>query len=106
MRTAALLKAVGDAEACRRASPPRRRRARGALGLDAAIGSIAPGKFADLCAVALEPPGSHCATTHIAPRVLGGRENVTDVWAAGRARSESGLLWNLTTSEQAHLFLW
>jgi len=58
-----------------------------ALGLDAAIGSLAPGKFADLCAVAFEEP-------ELAPRydpvsasgVCAGREHVSHVWVAGKPR--------------------
>lgn len=64
-----------------------------ALGLDADIGSITPGKSADLCAVsfndiALAPcydPVSHLAYTV-------GREHVSDVWVAGTMRVENGQL--------------
>ena len=97
MRTAALLaKAVAnDAEAmpahqalaCATLAGAR------ALGLDAAIGSIAPGKFADLAAVAIEPPElapCYDPVSHLA--YSAGRENVTDVWVAGRARVRKRVL--------------
>jgi 5-methylthioadenosine/S-adenosylhomocysteine deaminase len=64
-----------------------------ALGLDTTIGSIAPGKAADLCAVSLNAaelspcydPVSHLVYT-------AGRENVSDVWVAGQIRVEDGQL--------------
>jgi len=64
-----------------------------ALGLDAQIGSITPGKAADLCAVALDDlvlapcyePVSHL--TYVV-----GREHVSAVWVAGRIRVEDGQL--------------
>jgi 5-methylthioadenosine/S-adenosylhomocysteine deaminase len=64
-----------------------------ALGLDTTIGSIAPGKAADLCAVSLNAtelspcydPVSHLVYT-------AGRENISDVWVAGRIRVEDGQL--------------
>ncbi len=66
-----------------------------ALGLEARVGSIAPGKAADLAAVRLagaelEPcydPVSHLVYT-------AGREHVTDVWVAGRRLVNSGSLEN------------
>lgn len=61
-----------------------------ALGLDAGIGSIVAGKFADLCAVnladvALAP--CYDPVSHLAYAV--GREHVSDVWVAGRRRVEN-----------------
>ena len=61
-----------------------------ALGLDATIGSIEPGKAADLCAInlndiALAPcydPVSHLV-------YAAGREHVSEVWVAGRIRVEN-----------------
>jgi 5-methylthioadenosine/S-adenosylhomocysteine deaminase len=61
-----------------------------ALGLDALIGSIAPGKAADLCAVSFDniglapcyDPVSHLVYT-------AGCEHVSDVWVAGRMRVEN-----------------
>jgi 5-methylthioadenosine/S-adenosylhomocysteine deaminase len=91
MRTAALLaKAVAnDAEAmpAHQALAAATLNGARALGLDAAIGSIAPGKFADLCAVAIEPPELAPCYDPVSHLVYSaGREHVTDVWVAGRPR--------------------
>lgn len=61
-----------------------------ALGLDATIGSIAPGKAADLCAVSLA--GIELAPCYDPVSQLvyvAGREHVSDVWVAGRIRVEN-----------------
>ncbi|MCX7892941.1 MAG: TRZ/ATZ family hydrolase [Burkholderiales bacterium] len=88
MRTAALLaKAVsGRAEALPAAEALAAATLGGAraLGLDRRIGSILPGKEADLCAVALDAPGlSPCfdVVSHLVYAC--GREDVTHVWVAG-----------------------
>jgi 5-methylthioadenosine/S-adenosylhomocysteine deaminase len=62
-----------------------------ALGLDARIGSIAPGKCADLAAVRLTGPElSPCydVLSHIV--YAAGREHVSDVWVAGRHLLQNG----------------
>ena len=67
-----------------------------ALGLERSVGSIQPGKSADLCAVnldsiALSPcydPASHLV-------YAAGREDVSDVWVAGRHLVGSGRLLHL-----------
>ena len=64
-----------------------------ALGLEASIGSLTPGKAADLCAVrlydlALAP--CYDPVSHLAYAV--GREHVSAVWVAGRMRVENGQL--------------
>ena len=64
-----------------------------ALGLERKIGSIEPGKFADLCAVNLDSielspcydPASHLI-------YAAGREHVSDVWVAGKQLVGSGRL--------------
>ena len=64
-----------------------------ALGLDARIGSLQPGKSADLCAINLQDirlspcydPVSHLV-------YAAGREQVTDVWVAGIQRVKGGKL--------------
>ena len=57
------------------------------LGLDGRIGSIAPGKYADLAAVelsALESIPCFDPVSHLA--YVAGREHVTHVWVDGVAR--------------------
>jgi 5-methylthioadenosine/S-adenosylhomocysteine deaminase len=64
-----------------------------ALGLDAQIGSITPGKAADLCAVALDDlvlAPCYEPVSHVTYAV--GREHVSAVWVAGRIRVEDGQL--------------
>ncbi|MDP2793947.1 MAG: TRZ/ATZ family hydrolase [Sulfurisoma sp.] len=91
MRHAALLAKVAseDATALPAATVLRMATLEGAaaLGLDAEIGSLLPGKSADLCAVrlddwALQPcfdPASHLV-------YVAGREHVSHTWVAGRLR--------------------
>ncbi|MCM8599749.1 MAG: TRZ/ATZ family hydrolase [Candidatus Accumulibacter sp.] len=64
-----------------------------ALGLESSIGSLSPGKCADLCAVrfddmALAP--CYDPVSHLSYAV--GREHVSDVWVAGAMRVENGQL--------------
>ena len=91
MRTAALLAKVtsGDAslvtalEALEMATLEGAR----ALGLDAEIGSLVPGKSADIAAMelsAIETVPRYDAASHLV--YAAGRENVTHVWVEGRAR--------------------
>ncbi|MBU1235867.1 MAG: TRZ/ATZ family hydrolase [Gammaproteobacteria bacterium] len=62
-----------------------------ALGLESAIGSLVPGKWADLCSIRLNDwysqpcfdPASH--VVHVA-----GREQVSHVWVAGKPRIRNG----------------
>lgn len=55
-----------------------------ALGLDALCGSIAPGKAADLCAVAVRDPETLPCYDPVSHLVYAcGREHVTHVWVAG-----------------------
>jgi 5-methylthioadenosine/S-adenosylhomocysteine deaminase len=95
MRLAALLtKAVaGDAEAMPAHSALRAATLGGAvaLGLDASIGSIAPGKDADLVAVRLAGPElSPCydPVSHLV--YAAGREHVSHVWVRGRPLVAAG----------------
>lgn len=54
------------------------------LGLDGAIGSIVPGKAADLCAVSIDGPSLTPCYDPLSHLVYAaGRENVTHVWSAG-----------------------
>lgn len=64
-----------------------------ALGLDAEIGSIATGKIADLCAIKIND--SILAPCYDPSSLLAysaGREHVSDVWVAGKARVADGTL--------------
>jgi 5-methylthioadenosine/S-adenosylhomocysteine deaminase len=90
MRTAALLaKAVsGNAEAMPAQAALHSATLGGAraLGLDTLIGSIVPGKAADLCAVSLGDPEAlpwYDPLSHLVYAC--GREHVTHVWVAGEA---------------------
>src|SRR3977135_4170274 len=91
MRTAALLaKAVGnDAQAmpAHRALAAATLHGARALGLEASIGSLAPGKSADLCAVAFDEPELAPCYDPVSHLVYSaGREHVSHVWVAGEPR--------------------
>ena len=99
MRLAALLaKAVaGDAEAMPAHAALRAATLGGAaaLGLEARIGSIRPGKSADLAAVQLAGPElipCYDPASHLV--YAAGRQNVTDVWVAGRQLVRDGEIAN------------
>lgn len=67
-----------------------------ALGLDSRIGSLLPGKAADICAVRLDGPGQVPCYSPLSHLVYAaGRENVTHVWVSGRARVSEGRLIGL-----------
>lgn len=90
MRTAALLaKAVaGRADAFPAPAALRCATLAGAraVGLEAQLGSITPGKLADLCAVTLGEPETQPCYDPISHLVYAcGREHVTHVWVGGRA---------------------
>src|SRR5712691_4156612 len=91
MRTAALLaKAVGDdaqAMPAHRALAAATLHGARALGLESSIGSLAPGKFADLCAVAFDGPELLPCYDPVSHLVYSaGREHVSHVWVAGEPR--------------------
>jgi len=91
MRTAALLaKAVGnDAQAmpAHQALAAATLHGARALGLEASIGSLAPGKCADLCAVAFDEPELAPCYDPVSHLVYSaGREHVSHVWVAGEPR--------------------
>jgi 5-methylthioadenosine/S-adenosylhomocysteine deaminase len=97
MRTAALLaKAVaGDAEALPAHAALRAATLGGALalGLGERIGSIRPGKAADLVAVDLSAPELQPCFDPVSQLVYAaGREHVSDVWVAGVPRVRHGQL--------------
>lgn len=79
-----------------------------ALGLDQQIGSLLPGKAADLCAVRLDDwmlqpcfdPASHLVYT-------AGRDNVTHTWVAGKLQMHNGLPSNIDIQQLlAHTNIW
>jgi 5-methylthioadenosine/S-adenosylhomocysteine deaminase len=97
MRTAALLaKAVaGRADAFPAQAALRCATLGGAraVGLEARLGSITPGKLADLCAVRLGEPETQPCYDPISHLVyVCGREHVTHVWVGGRALLEDRVL--------------
>lgn len=111
MRTAALLAkaksgnaaAVGAAEALEMATLEGAR----ALGLDSEIGSIEPGKAADLTAVELssfETLPMYDPVSHLV--YAAGRENVTHVWVAGEARLANRRLTGIDAQELHDKALW
>lgn len=79
------------------------------LGLDAEIGSLEQGKWADLCCLDLSGPAMqpvHDAISQVA--FNGGRDLVSDVWVAGRQLLSAGELTRLDWSgvssrRQAHM---
>jgi 5-methylthioadenosine/S-adenosylhomocysteine deaminase len=76
-----------------------------ALGLESAIGSLAPGKWADLCSIRLDDwqcqpcydPASHLL-------YVAGREQVSSVWVAGQARIRNGQIQDLINLTVSKLF--
>jgi 5-methylthioadenosine/S-adenosylhomocysteine deaminase len=64
-----------------------------ALGLEERIGSIEPGKQADLCAIDLGHPATQ-PLHHVVSQVIyaASRSQVSDVWVAGRRLLNSGKL--------------
>lgn len=79
-----------------------------ALGLDQQIGSLLPGKAADLVAIDLSSPElSPCyhPVSHLV--YAAGREHVSDVWVAGRRVVRDRTLTTLDTARlQAKASLW
>jgi 5-methylthioadenosine/S-adenosylhomocysteine deaminase len=73
-----------------------------ALGLEKSIGSIEPGKSADLCAVNLssaEMSPCYNPLSHLV--YAAGREQVSHVWVRGRALVEDGVLGSLNVQALA-----
>lgn len=71
-----------------------------ALGLDAEIGSLEPGKWADLCCLDLAAPAMQPAADVLSQLAFnGGRDLVRDVWVAGRQLLSEGELTRLDWSE-------
>ncbi|HEX4780186.1 MAG TPA: TRZ/ATZ family hydrolase [Usitatibacter sp.] len=78
-----------------------------ALGLESRIGSIAPGKAADLAAIdlsSLETLPCFDVVSHLA--YVAGREHVTHVWVEGRPRVTDGALVGLDAGDLADKARW
>lgn len=104
MRTAALLAkaASGNAAALPAAAALRMATIDGAraLGLSDTIGSIEPGKWADLTCIDLQSLNSQPVYDPVAQVVYTARsEQVSDVWVAGRHLVDSGRLTQLDEAE-------
>ena len=104
MRHAALLAKVasGDASAVPAAQVLRMATLNGAsaLGMTAEFGSIEVGKQADLCAVDLSKIETQPCFSPLSHLVYcAGRENISDVWVAGKARITDGKLLYKSNSE-------
>jgi 5-methylthioadenosine/S-adenosylhomocysteine deaminase len=70
------------------------------LGLDAEIGSLEPGKWADLCCLDLAMPAMQPAADVLSQLAFnGGRDLVRDVWVAGRQLLSEGELTRLDWSD-------
>ena len=97
MRLIAALRRTGSAAADAHETLAMATRAAAAvLGLDAEIGSLESGKWADLCCVDLSGPSSsleHDPTMQLVFR--GGRDMVSDVWVAGRQLLSESVLTRL-----------
>jgi 5-methylthioadenosine/S-adenosylhomocysteine deaminase len=66
------------------------------LGLDGGVGTLEPGKWADLCCVDLGGPATQPLCDPVTQLVLcGGRDIVSDVWVAGRQLLLDGELTRL-----------
>lgn len=71
-----------------------------ALNLDSQIGSIVPGKCADLVAVDLRAPGSQPVFDPVSHLVyVAGRENVSHVWVDGKLKLNEHRLVGLNTDD-------
>jgi 5-methylthioadenosine/S-adenosylhomocysteine deaminase len=73
------------------------RGAAAAIGLDADIGTLQSGKWADLCCIVLLEPAMLRSAAPAATRLLfgGGRASVSDVWVAGRHLLNDGAFTRL-----------
>jgi 5-methylthioadenosine/S-adenosylhomocysteine deaminase len=66
------------------------------LGLDADVGRLEPGKWADLCCVDLRGPATQPMNDPVTQLVFcGGRDMVSDVWVAGRQLLSDGEMTRL-----------
>jgi len=104
MRTAALLAkgVAGDASAFDAAFALQAATLNGAraIGLGERIGSIAPGKQADLVAVRLDPLETQPVYHPLSQLVYAaGRQQVSDVWIAGARKLENGVLVGIDVDE-------
>jgi len=67
-----------------------------ALGLEAELGTLESGKWADICCADLGGPSTHPVSDPVTQLVFGGgRDIVSDVWVAGRQLLSEGTLTRL-----------
>jgi len=104
LRTAALLAKGASGDPC--ALPAMQAlelltvNAAGALGLSDQIGSIEPGKQADLCAIDLDQPETQPLHNVVSQVVYAAaRRQVSDVWVAGRRLLQQGELTTIDLAE-------
>ena len=78
------------------------------LGLEREIGTLEPGKWADICCVDLSGPATQPLLDPVAQSVFaGGRDLVSDVWVAGRQLLGTGELTRLDwPAVAAHAAAW
>ena len=78
------------------------------LGLDVDVGTLEPGKWADLCCVDLSGPATQPMSHPVTQLVFsGGRDIVCDVWVAGRQLLSDGEFMRLDWSRvAAHVDAW
>jgi 5-methylthioadenosine/S-adenosylhomocysteine deaminase len=78
------------------------------LGLEREVGTLEPGKWADICCVDLSGPATQPLLDPVAQLVFaGGRDIVSDVWVAGRQLLGGGELTRLDwPAVAAHAAAW
>jgi 5-methylthioadenosine/S-adenosylhomocysteine deaminase len=78
------------------------------LGLEGEVGTLEPGKWADVCCLDLGGPATQPLLDPVAQLVFsGGRDLVSDVWVAGRQLLSGGELTRLDWSKvAAHAAAW
>jgi 5-methylthioadenosine/S-adenosylhomocysteine deaminase len=93
---AAMAGGAGPARAAAQALAMATRGGAAALGMEAELGTLEAGKWADICCVDLGGPATHPVGDPVTQLVFGGgRDMVSDVWVAGRILLSEGTLTRL-----------